>query len=198
VTEALYGLALRPGQQDAYRRLGDSVRARRQEFAESRLRFGVTRHASWLARSGDDWWALVFLAAADLAAVARLSRESDHHFDVAWRTSVAELWGEQAWDESLRAHVVVDVGHDDGSVDAQFLAALRRVGSEEALPAVEECTSLGLDRLLVTRQDGMLLTYASGDSAGAYERALGAPAEPLLASLYQVPVPEPVIAWTGD
>ena len=194
--DALYALRMAPGTEDTYRAFGEAARRDREVFAASRRRFGISRHASWMAWVDGEPWSLVVITSEDLAATSQRSLESDEAFDVRWRSMAREIWGEQMWDGMLRIDTLLDLGAEaDGEVH-EFLAGVRRLEPGEPVEA-PDLDDLGLDRLLVTTHDGLLLTYASGDVSGALDRAAGTPAEPLLESLWRLPMPEPVIAWTA-
>ena len=154
------------------------------------------RHASWLAWVDGEPWSMVVVTTSDLDATSKRSLESDDAFDVRWRRMAREIWGEQLWDGVLRIEWLLDLGSEDPTHLDQFLAGVRRLDPGERIEP-PDLDALGLDRLLVTRQGDLVLTYASGDVAGALDRAAGDPAAArLLESLSRLPMPEPVIAWT--
>ena len=196
VPDVLYALSLEPGTENEYRALGEFARANRDSFGASRRRFGIRRHASWLAVVDGQPWSLVLLQAEDPDETSARSLRSDDPFDIDWRERARSLFGEQVGAVDFGLERLVDAGSEQRDVVTEFLAGAR-VANGEALPSDVDLEALGLERLLVVRQGPLLLTYASGDVSGAFERARGGDAEPLLASLYELPIPEPIIAWSG-
>ena len=195
--DVLYALSLESGQEDEYRALGEFARRNRESFGASRRRFGITRHASWLAIVEGSPWSLVLLVTEDPDETSVRTLGSEDPFDIDWRERARSLFGEQVGAVDFGLERVLDVGAERADTVSEFLAGAR-VAKSDDVPADVDLAALGLERLLVVRQGDLLLTYASGEVSDAFDRARGSAAEPVLASLYELPTPEPIIAWTAD
>ena len=107
--DALYALRMNPGTEETYRAFGEAARRAREVFAASRRRFGISRHASWMAWIDGEPWSLVVITSDDWTATSQQSLESDDAFDVRWRAMAREIWGEQMWDGMLRIETLLDL-----------------------------------------------------------------------------------------
>ena len=110
----LFTFPIKEGKLDAYKQWGIELSKRTEEIVEFNQRYGITRHASWLAQMPSGAYGIVLLEGPGAETLNQKMVESEHQFD-RW----FQEWIDETIDTSLVAfpQSSIESNHEEAFVN---------------------------------------------------------------------------------